>query len=408
MTLVNVELVKVGTWAASTGVTKITADDLTAMAAAYADQLVDRPPIKLGHDDDNVFNAALGDGEPAYGWLENVAVGDGSEARPNKDALYGDVVGMPSKLEAVAPTAYRRRSVEIAWGVKAASGKAYRAVLTGLALLGVKPPAVKGLADVLALYSDVTDATGITAVEIVDGIDDPTQVAAFSEAVAALAALSALDTSDLPPRSGASGHGDTEAPAAPSAAKIEKEPVVADKKTFKKSDLDALLEKARDKAADDDVTDLVTAALGGAEAPAGEPAGEQAPVATAASAQEPKADEPETVTLTKETFDKLSAGAAAGVTAATEIAKQRRESVLDKAIREGRISPAERETFAAQLEKDEEVTTTLLSALAPRYATAEVGTDLPAPSGSQLSEGDQKAWDEFANSTFGTSFGAEK
>jgi hypothetical protein len=143
----DVELVKVGTWAASTGVTTVTRDDLTAMVTAYADGLVDKPVIKIGHDDDNEPNSPLGDGEPAYGWVGNVRLSD------DGSTLLGDLVGMPGKLAEVAPTAWRRRSVEIAWGVKTAGGKSYRAVLTGLALLGVQKPAVKGLADVLALYS---------------------------------------------------------------------------------------------------------------------------------------------------------------------------------------------------------------------------------------------------------------
>ncbi len=146
----GVELVSVGTWDASTGRCTFTPDDLQAAVAAFNDQLVDRPPIKLGHDDVNAFNATLSDGEPAFGWIENVRVSaDGN-------TLVGDLVGIPAKLAEIIPTAFRKRSVELAFGVRTAAGKVYRCVLTGIALLGAMPPAVKGLADLLALYSGST------------------------------------------------------------------------------------------------------------------------------------------------------------------------------------------------------------------------------------------------------------
>ena len=138
----DVELVATGSWAGLTGQTVIERSDLEAVLEAAADPDVDGAPIKLGHVDSRF------DGEPAMGWVEPTRIID----RDGRSILVGDLVGMPARLAEVAPTAYRRRSVELLFGVKTPGGRAYRAVLTGLALLGVAAPAVKGLADVAALF----------------------------------------------------------------------------------------------------------------------------------------------------------------------------------------------------------------------------------------------------------------
>lgn len=62
--------------------------------------------------------------------------------------------------------AYRRRSVEINWNVRTPSGSEYRAALVGLALLGEEAPAVKGLADVLALYRNEPEGERTAAAEL--------------------------------------------------------------------------------------------------------------------------------------------------------------------------------------------------------------------------------------------------
>jgi hypothetical protein len=147
----GVELCAVGNWNASKGDGTLTPEDIAAMAAAARDPFADKVPIKIGHTDSR-FQDAYGnppedqDGHPAYGWVENIRASDDGRT------LYGDYVGVPAKLAEVIPSAFRGRSVEFVPG-KRLGGKVYRAVLTGLALLGQSAPAVKGLADVMALYS---------------------------------------------------------------------------------------------------------------------------------------------------------------------------------------------------------------------------------------------------------------
>lgn len=151
VTIPSVELVKVGIWAASQGDGTVTAEDIAAMAAAYRNPMADKIPLKIGHTDPR-FQDARGnvpadhDGNPAYGWVENV------RASSDGQTLLGDFVGVPPKLAEAMPSALRNRSVEFMPG-KRLGGKVYRAVLTAVALLGAAAPAVKGLADVLALYS---------------------------------------------------------------------------------------------------------------------------------------------------------------------------------------------------------------------------------------------------------------
>lgn len=164
-TIADVELMAVGTHTASNGRSTVTAAHLREAVAACHDHLIDRPPIKLGHVDPRFSETAL-DGSPAYGWVENL--------RTSRDGqkLIGDLAHIPSQLAEIIPAAFRRRSVELKFGVTGASGRVYRMALSALALLGVTPPAVKGLADITVLYSDRSaEFAGTVAFPAID--DDP-------------------------------------------------------------------------------------------------------------------------------------------------------------------------------------------------------------------------------------------
>lgn len=391
-TIRGVELVTVGTHAASTGVTTVTRADLEAMLAAHADGLVDHAPIKLGHA--SPLNEELGDGAPAYGWVIPTGI------RPNAtgaDTLVGDLIGMPAKLAEVAPTAYRRRSVEIAWNVKTAAGKAYAAALVGIALLGAQAPAVKGLADVLALYSAEPDVERTSELEVVDGLEDNTvavaMLAAARTAGAPLAQLDAMaaaagarDTADVPPPTVVADDDDNDKPSPPGGPRMF---------------TDEQLREALALAADADVNAELTRILdernadqggtGGAGATPPAPVVDQAPAAVVdqAPAVEPAAAEPAVATLSAGTLAELQRDAAWA-------RDERRNRALDNAIREGRIAPAERTAFAAQMAKDEDGTVTLLAALSPRFAVSELGHDA-APH----AEAAEKAYDAFEAETFG-------
>ena len=151
---------KAGTWASARGKVTITNADLAAMVAESRDPDLDAPPIKLGHVDPRF------DGEPALGWVRNLRLSsDGA-------TLIGDLTDVPASLADVIATAYPRRSIEAAWGMPKGDGTKRGAVLTGLALLGITPPAVKGLADVYRAA-----AAGEAVVTVMNERGAPTPVA---------------------------------------------------------------------------------------------------------------------------------------------------------------------------------------------------------------------------------------
>lgn len=430
-TIKGVELVSVGTWAASTGVTQITRDDLEAMLAAHADGFVDKGPVKLGHA--SPLNDALGDGSPAYGWVVPTGIRKNAQG---KDTLVGDLVGMPSQLAAIAPTAYRRRSVEIAWDVKTPAGKTYRAVLTGVALLGADAPAVKGLADVLALYTAApADAGRADVLEVVDGLEDNHVAVAMLSAArnagagtaqldAIAAAAGARDTADVPPPvEDPDNHGPQTS--TQTSTQEGRTMTVTDEQIRKAlnlaadADVDAEVNRI---IAERETTTTDTGAATGGQPTAAAPAAPAQPAAPAApGAQAPAATPaapvaaPATPAGQPAAGELVGAGAGAGdgqtVTlsagtwqAAQETLKwaeeRRRQEVLDAAVRSGRIAPAEVSHFAAQLARDEQGTTTLLSQLTPRFPTTEVGD----PAAPNASTGDE-AYDAFERQVFGDALG---
>lgn len=426
-TIKDVALVSVGTWAAATGVTTVTRSDLESMLAAHADQLVDHAPVKLGHA--SALNDAIGDGNPAYGWVVPTRIGTNAAG---KVTLFGDLVGMPAQLADVAPTAYRRRSVEIAWDVKTPAGKTYRAALVGIALLGAQAPAVKGLDDVLALYSAQPVEERRESLEVVEGLEDqPAAVRVLAHLRAAgatteeltdlAAAAGARDTADVPPPVEDAGEHGTQNTATQTTQEGRTMTVT-----------DEQLRKMLGLEADADVDAAVAAAIAEREAQAGTATGAPAapatattgtPAAPAAPAAPATGTQPEATATGTQTPELVGAGAGGGdgtvqlsagswAEAQRDIEwarNERRRQVLDGAVREGRISPAERgkltselaagETvsgFAAQLERDEQGTTTLLSGLTPRFTVTELGQD-HAPN----AEAGDKAFDEWESQVFG-------
>lgn len=126
---------------------------IVAANVALADEL--KPANKIGHSKEQALAANSGyvvsDGEmPALGWIENVRYDE--EAK----RIRGDIRGVPKKFaRLVEKGAWRTRSVEIS-KVTSQNGDAptvYDEVVTGLAWLGAKAPAVRTLDDVYALFA---------------------------------------------------------------------------------------------------------------------------------------------------------------------------------------------------------------------------------------------------------------
>jgi hypothetical protein len=401
----NVELAVTGTWAASTGPTTIDRVHLESMLAAATDPEVDAGPLKIGHVDRR-FAQGEGDGEPAFGWAIPKSVvpkGDG------RFALRGDIVGIPAKLAAAIPTAWRRRSPEIAFGYQTPSGKKYAAAFAGLALLGIAKPAIKGLADVLALYSDDAGAAladGAVRVHYADGVDDTAVVAMLAAAEGAGVTAEQLET--LRTAAGVRDTGNVPAPVDEPAEDSQQQQTTTGGTTVAgrtdeeirtllgleaDADVNAELERIKAERAKgtgaDDQGDKGTSTDGN---PAGD-AGTTAPAGTGTTA--PATTDDGTVKLSQGTYDEL-------VSMAADVRKTKRENALATAFRQGRITADERKHFASQLEKGGDVeaaTYVTLTQLAPRFSVTETGG---AGNEAHFSAGpDADAFDAWEKSVFG-------
>jgi hypothetical protein len=120
---------------------------IAANAAALKGEL--HAPIKLGHTRAQrlLRNSGLySDEMPAAGWVENLRVAGGK--------LLADLVKVPKKLAAlISSEAFPSRSVELNTVTSQRNGEVFDPVVTALALLGSKAPAVRTLDDIVALYS---------------------------------------------------------------------------------------------------------------------------------------------------------------------------------------------------------------------------------------------------------------
>jgi hypothetical protein len=159
-----------------------TLQDLQNIARAnntLADEV--RVPVKIGHSQAQrlLRNTGLyADEMPAAGWLTNFRV--------EGDKLLTDLKAVPAKLAQVVKSgAFPGRSVELVGPVKSQrDGRVFGAVVSALALLGAKAPAVRTLDDVIALYSTDGEPT-----REVRGLDGKVHVLPLSEADAMEGAL---------------------------------------------------------------------------------------------------------------------------------------------------------------------------------------------------------------------------
>lgn len=362
----GVPLCRAGEWNGLTGKAKVTAADLQSVVDAYADQEIDKARVKIGHL--SGMNTALGDGAPAFGWVANPRMGaDGV-------TLLGDLVDVPRKLGEIVGKAYRNVSVEMRKNVTTPSGKTHPAVLSGLALLGASAPAVKGLDDLVSLYASEAPgggpedecSTGETVtIELGDALDGDT--------VSRVRGVS----SDL-------RDADTDSPDTPGADK-EGEPTVA------------FLDQAREKLglAKDATEDDILTALSENTTPEGdEGAAPENPAPEARDedpATETKTPEggPETVTVSKAQWDDVTAQLK---TLSDKAKAEHQEKVLEAALSEGRIVPAERDEWVTALSEAPQATEVLLSKLAPRVNMSEHGSDVALSASEDSDEDAFNAW----------------
>lgn len=412
VTIPAVELCQVGTWNASTGEVTFTPEDLADAVRAAADPGFRTPQVYLGHD-----HAAWGDAEPAVGRIVNLRVSD------DGISLIGDLELLPAIAE-VASVAFPSRSIEALLGCTSSTGEKYRMVLTGVALLGAQLPAIETLDDLLEV-AGVAASAGGTPITLTFGDStmhdsiQPTPVAA-SVNVEDIRRAWWDRTDDL--RSGiwqwswvrAIYTGDdqddqflvvqTDDTDPDTGAYLWQVPWTETDGTVTFGEPVPVREAYVPAADEPDEDELGVAASavclarftpteqggvlrgGDNAAPSITASADQAQEAThmsdTATAAEAAAD------TTEETVEVAASGvvqvdaaklaeltemAAAGAAAAATLAAQRRESILDEAVKAGKVAPASREHFAALLAKDEDGTVALIESLAPVAPTVELG-----------------------------------
>lgn len=141
----------------------ITTQDLDDMVAAFSEVKKDIP-LKLGHDEKQALLQR--DGYPAAGFVASL--------KRAGDKLVASFRDIPRAIkELMDKKAYNQVSIEM--GINYAdNGKKYPRFLKGVALLGADLPAVSGLNDFLALYSDASDK--IVSINFSDLIKEGTQM----------------------------------------------------------------------------------------------------------------------------------------------------------------------------------------------------------------------------------------
>ena len=364
----GIALCRAGEWNGLTGKAVVTPEDLAAVVDAYQDREVDRARVKLGHVSE--LNA-LGDGAPAFGWVENPRLA--ADGR----TLLGDLVDVPRRLGEVVGRGYRNVSVELRKNVRTPSGKTHPTVLSGLALLGAAAPAVKGLDDLVALYASEPIPDTPT-----DGCEDGAVVT-----ISLGDALDPVTHADIPAPSPVACDGELDSPERPGREK-EGEPTVA------------FLDQAREKfglpadASEDQILERITALSESPADPDTTVKAEETNVTGDPDVTEPElksetVDAPETVTVSKTQWDELTAQV-------SELAAERKakhqEQVIESALSEGRIAPAEREKWTTALSAAPEATETLLSSLAPRVNVREQGSDVALSASTTDDDAAFQAW----------------
>lgn len=144
VTIPNVEIVSTGTYPLSTGEHTFTTEDLVAALGALDDPAVKVPRLKIGHTDPRFS----GDGEPAIGKVENLHLSS------DKQTLIGDYVGVPKWFAEAMASAYPSRSIEGTTNAKTSTGRTHRLVITAVSLLGTELPGVETLEDIKTLFSE--------------------------------------------------------------------------------------------------------------------------------------------------------------------------------------------------------------------------------------------------------------
>lgn len=361
---------------------QITVAQLEEMARAFHELREElRPPVVLGHSSEQAIlrDAKLlsSDGAPAAGWLDNVRVAG--------DSLIADLRRVPKMVaDLVRVGAFRTRSVAFR-PHKGRNGKDYPYVIRHLGLLGAKLPAVSGLNDWIRLYQDGGDepTAGDGRLHVVMFGGDEGSEPRFYEAPAAPESVpddgGAMPETAAPPTPGAA----TTPPAAPSAPPADPTPPAA---AAPPAPTTAPTEPAASAPTNGGtneprrVDDALARELGL------EPGATEADVL--AKVRELQQTGPRQLSVAE--YDSLVRKAEAGERAARALYERERDDRVDQAIRDGKLTPAQRDEWRAFYDQSPELVVKQLGSMQPNPAfTREYGSD----GGRTPDEAQQKAED---------------
>lgn len=150
----GVELVETGSWNASSGPVTFTADDLASAVAALDCPAVRRPVLKAGHDGNH------GVGEPALGYVSNLRTSnEGQTLVGDYRGMPAWLTAVSDDGDSVLASAYPDRSIEGEFGYRCQLGHEHPFVVHAVSLLGVERPAVGTLQSLQELYGVVAATT---------------------------------------------------------------------------------------------------------------------------------------------------------------------------------------------------------------------------------------------------------
>jgi len=314
-----------------------TEEDFDAAEASWkaiGDKVINAPvdisqPYKvwLGHDPAQPILAS--DGMISAGWVTNV--------RREGKKLRADFMKVPGKIaKLIQAGAWRNVSVGLRTRFEY-GGETYRNVLDHVALLGKKPPAIKGLDDLVALYSG--NAEEVLALLS----DEDLTVIVLSE-----------DDGIIHREEG--------------------------------EDMEKLLKMLREKfelaedASEDDVIAAWTEFDKGAVQLA------ESVTALTAQVEEMKKPDDGDVNLSEDNYNELLELAELGKKAFEKVTQRSREDLIDGAIKARKIMPAQRERYLKLAEKNEEEVSALFADMAPMtHLTGAIGDEGTVPEKIELS-----------------------
>lgn len=182
-----VEIFSVGTWKGSRKVeiTSQTLDNMVTAFNALAPISGLRPPLKMGHTEEQKFLNGQKGGGPALGWVERIW--------REGDKVLADFKDVPdSILDLVNRKLYNHVSIEMFPSYEY-DGNKFENVLAAVALLGAELPAVKGLKELSASLYDEAEGE---RVEFTEKEDEEPMANFTQEQVDALTAAAVAKAKD--------------------------------------------------------------------------------------------------------------------------------------------------------------------------------------------------------------------